>query len=61
MDTQLTLERLLEYVQAAKRVEAVKGHGVNNEENLYHMGAAYAYQDVENLLLRKLRTLDDRS
>lgn len=46
-------EKLLAYVQAAKKAAAVAGHqGLNTDK--FHMGEAFAYQNIENLLMRKL-------
>lgn len=53
------LEKLLEYVQASKKLEALRGHSVDHDTNLFHMGMAFAYQDVENMLIKKLRSLDN--
>lgn len=49
----MNAEKLLAYVQAAKKAAAVAGHqGLSTDE--FHMGEALAYQNIENLLVRKM-------
>jgi hypothetical protein len=48
-----SLEKLLEYVMVAKKAAAVKGH-LGFEDGNFEMGKAAAYQDIENLIKRKL-------
>lgn len=48
------LEKLLAYVQAAKKSAAIKGHSTDHDVNLFEMGKAVAYQDIENIINRKL-------
>lgn len=49
-------ERLLEYVQAAKKYAAILAHQ-GREDYRYWEGVLVAYQDIENLL--KKRSLED--
>jgi len=53
--TQTDTDKLLAYVQAAKKAAAVKGH-LGYETDEYWMGAASAYQDIAELLSRKQKT-----
>lgn len=48
-----SLKKLLEYVLVMKRANAVRGHQGLGDDDFY-MGKAAAYQDVENLIRRKL-------
>lgn len=49
------LDRLLVYVQLAKKEAAVAGHqGHSAEDDSYHMGRAAAFQQIENLIRKKL-------
>jgi hypothetical protein len=49
------LEKLLKYVRVAKQQAAVAGHqGYTAENDAWHMGRAFAYQDIENVLILKI-------
>ncbi len=50
-------DKLLAYVRAAKQAAAVKGHLGLDEDN-YWMGAAWAYQDIEGVLVMKAKQRD---
>lgn len=53
------LEKLLGYVQVSKQLAAVKAHSGLPGDDRYYIGMAYAYQDIENMLISKLRSLDN--
>ena len=49
------LEKLLAVIQDKKQVAAVNGHSTDNDTNLFEMGKAAAFQEVETLIKLKLR------
>jgi hypothetical protein len=52
--TTVNAEKLLAYAGEMKRAAAVAGHQ-GTEKDDYHMGRAFAYQDIENILIMKIR------
>lgn len=48
------LELLLEYVRMSKQRASIAGHqGLGLDD--YHMGQAVAYQDIENILIVRIK------